>query len=140
MLIIGMMPFALALQKTGGIDLIVNLLIDIAGGMGPRIMLLCLFIVFALTGLFISNTAKAILMAPVAIPVANHMIVSPIPFAMLISVAASAAFMTPVSSPVNILILAPGGYKFTDFLKFGVPFIVLVMAITIVSVPQLFPF
>lgn len=58
MLIVGMMPFALALQKTGGIDLIVNLLIDIAGGMGPRIMLLCLFIVCAVTGLFISNTAK----------------------------------------------------------------------------------
>lgn len=140
MLIVGMMPFALALQKTGGIDLIVNLLIDIAGGMGPRIMLLCLFIVCAVTGLFISNTATAILMAPVAIAVANHMSVSPIPFAMVISVAASAAFMTPVSSPVNTLILAPGGYKFTDFVKFGVPFTVLVMAITIVIVPQLFPF
>ncbi|MDR5616097.1 SLC13 family permease [Arsenophonus sp.] len=140
MLIVGMMPFALALQKTGGIDLIVNLLIDIAGGMGPRIMLLCLFIVCAVTGLFISNTTTAILMAPVAIAVANHMSVSPIPFAMVISVAASAAFMTPVSSPVNTLILAPGGYKFTDFVKFGVPFTVLVMAITIVIVPQLFPF
>lgn len=140
MLIVGMMPFALALQKTGGIDLIVNLLIDIAGGMGPRIMLLCLFIVCAVTGLFISNTATAILMAPVAIAVANHMSVSPIPFAMVISVAASAAFMTPISSPVNTLILAPGGYKFTDFVKFGVPFTVLVMAITIVIVPQLFPF
>ncbi|WP_032114681.1 SLC13 family permease [Candidatus Arsenophonus nilaparvatae] len=135
MLIVGMMPFALALQKTGGIDLIVNLLIDIAGGMGPRIMLLCLFIVCAVTGLFISNTATAILMAPVAIAVANHMSVSPIPFAMVISVAASAAFMTPISSPVNTLILAPGGYKFTDFVKFGVPFTVLVMAITIVIVP-----
>lgn len=140
MLIVGMMPFALALQKTGGIDLIVNLLIDIAGGMGPRIMLLCLFIVCAVTGLFISNTATAILMAPVAIAVANHMNVSPIPFAMVISVAASAAFMTPISSPVNTLILAPGGYKLTDFVKFGVPFTVLVMAITIVIVPQLFPF
>lgn len=140
MLIVGMMPFALALQKTGGIDLIVNLLMDIAGGMGPRIMLLCLFIVCAVTGLFISNTATAILMAPVAIAVANHMSVSPIPFAMVISVAASAAFMTPVSSPVNTLILAPGGYKFSDFVKFGVPFTVLVMAITVVIVPQLFPF
>ncbi len=140
MLIVGMMPFALALQKTGGIDLIVNLLMDIAGSMGPRIMLLCLFIVCAVTGLFISNTATAILMAPIAIAVANHMNVSPIPFAMVVSVAASAAFMTPVSSPVNTLILAPGGYKFSDFVKFGVPFTFLVMAITIVIVPVLFPF
>ncbi|WGL97418.1 SLC13 family permease [Arsenophonus sp. aPb] len=140
MLIVGMMPFALALQKTGGIDLIVNLLMDIAGGMGARIMLLCLFIVCAVIGLFISNTATAILMAPIAIAVANHMNVSPIPFAMVISVAASAAFMTPVSSPVNTLILAPGGYKFSDFLKLGVPFTFLVMAITIVIVPEFFPF
>lgn len=112
MLIVGMMPFALALQKTGGIDLIVNLLMHVAGNLGPRIMLLCLFIVCAVTGLFISNTATAILMAPIAIAIANHMNVSPIPFAMVVSIAASAAFMTPVSSPVNTLILAPGGYKF----------------------------
>lgn len=140
MLIVGMMPFALALQKTGSIDFIINLLIDIAGGMGPRIMLLCLFIVCAVTGLFISNTATVILMASVVITVANHMSVSPIPFAMVISIAASAAFMTSVSSPGNTLILAAGGYKFTDFVKFLVLFTVLVMVITIVIVPQLFPF
>lgn len=68
---------------------------DIAGGMGARIMLLCLFIVCAVIGLFISNTATAILMAPIAIAVANQMNISPMPFAMVINVAASAAFMTP---------------------------------------------
>ncbi|WGL96429.1 SLC13 family permease [Arsenophonus nasoniae] len=140
MLIVGMMPFALALQKTGGINLIVNLLMDIAGGMGARIMLLCLFIVCAVIGLFISNTATAILMAPIAIAVANQMNISPMPFAMVINVAASAAFMTPVSSPVNTLILAPGGYKFSDFLKFGIPFTFLVMAISIIIIPEFFPF
>ncbi|MDE1490355.1 SLC13 family permease [Xenorhabdus bovienii] len=139
-LIVGMMPFAMALQKTGGIDLIVKGLMDIAGNMGPRVMLLCLFVLCALIGLFISNTATAVLMAPIAIAAAKQMSVSPLPFAMIIGVAASAAFMTPVSSPVNTLILGPGGYRFVDFLKLGVPFTLIVMGISVAVIPILFPF
>ncbi|MCW7763760.1 SLC13 family permease [Photorhabdus luminescens] len=139
-LIVGMMPFALALQKTGGIDLIVRGLMDIAGDMGPRVMLVCLFILCAIIGLFISNTATAVLMAPIAIAAAREMAVSPMPFAMIIGVAASAAFMTPVSSPVNTLVLGPGGYKFSDFVRLGVPFTMLVMVISVLVIPWLFPF
>ncbi|MDE9444361.1 SLC13 family permease [Xenorhabdus bovienii] len=139
-LIVGMMPFAMSLQKTGGIDLIVKGLMDIAGNMGPRVMLLCLFVLCALIGLFISNTATAVLMAPIAIAAAKQMSVSPLPFAMIIGVAASAAFMTPVSSPVNTLILGPGGYRFADFLKLGVPFTLIVMGISVAVIPILFPF
>ncbi|NDK98967.1 SLC13 family permease [Photorhabdus bodei] len=139
-LIVGMMPFALALQKTGGIELIVRGLMDIAGDMGPRVMLVCLFILCAVIGLFISNTATAVLMAPIAIAAAREMAVSPMPFAMIIGVAASAAFMTPVSSPVNTLVLGPGGYKFSDFVRLGVPFTMLVMVISVLVIPWLFPF
>ncbi|MEW4516392.1 SLC13 family permease [Proteus vulgaris] len=139
-LIVGMMPFAAALQKTGGIELIVNGLMDVAGSAGPQVMLVCLFILCASIGLFISNTATAVLMAPIAIAAANQMNVSPLPFAMVIGVAASAAFMTPVSSPVNTLILEPGGYKFADFMKIGVPFTIIVMAISVFLIPLLFPF
>ncbi|NHB88756.1 SLC13 family permease [Photorhabdus tasmaniensis] len=139
-LIVGMMPFALALQKTGGVDLIVCGLMDIAGEMGPRVMLLCLFVLCAVIGLFISNTATAVLMAPIAIAAAREMAVSPMPFAMIIGVAASAAFMTPVSSPVNTLVLGPGGYKFSDFVRLGVPFTILVMVISVLIIPWLFPF
>ncbi|MER2471797.1 SLC13 family permease [Photorhabdus laumondii] len=139
-LIVGMMPFALALQKTGGIELIVRGLMDIAGDMGPRVMLVCLFILCAVIGLFISNTATAVLMAPIAIAAAREMAVSPMPFAMIIGVAASAAFMTPVSSPVNTLVLGPGGYKFSDFVRLGVPFTLLVMVISVLVIPWLFPF
>ncbi|KLU18869.1 citrate transporter, partial [Proteus mirabilis] len=139
-LIVGMMPFAAALQKTGGIELIVNGLMDVAGSAGPQVMLVCLFILCASIGLFISNTATAVLMAPIAIAAANQMNVSPLPFAMVIGVAASAAFMTPVSSPVNTLILEPGGYKFADFIKIGVPFTVIVMLISVFLIPLLFPF
>lgn len=139
-LIVGMMPFAIALQQTGGIALAVDALMKIAGGLGPHVMLLCLFILCASIGLFISNTATAVLMAPIAIAAARHMDVSPLPFAMIVGIAASAAFMTPVSSPVNTLVLGPGGYKFSDFIKIGVPFTVIVMMISILIVPILFPF
>ncbi|PVY74124.1 di/tricarboxylate transporter [Pectobacterium versatile] len=139
-LIVGMMPFALALQQTGGVALIVKGLMDVAGNAGPHVMLVCLFVLCAVIGLFISNTATAVLMAPIAIAAAKQMGVSPYPFAMIIAVAASAAFMTPVSSPVNTLVLGPGGYKFGDFIRIGVPFTVLVMLVSVVMVPWLYPF
>ncbi len=139
-LIVGMMPFALALQKTGGIDLIVKGLMDIGGGWGPYFMSVCLFVMCAVIGLFISNTATAVLMAPVALAAARSMDVSPYPFAMIVAMAASAAFMTPVSSPVNTLVLGPGKYHFSDFVKIGVPFTVLVMVVCVVLIPMLFPF
>ncbi len=139
-LIVGMMPFALALQKTGGVDLVVKGLMDVGGGQGPYLMLGCLFVMCAAIGLFISNTATAVLMAPIALATAKSMGVSPYPFAMIVAMAASAAFMTPVSSPVNTLVLGPGRYSFSDFVKIGVPFTVLVMIICVVLVPILFPF
>ncbi|MFK56254.1 SLC13 family permease [Salmonella enterica] len=139
-LIVGMMPFALALQKTGGVSLVVKGLMDIGGGYGPYMMLGCLFVLCAAIGLFISNTATAVLMVPIALAAAKSMGVSPYPFAMAVAMAASAAFMTPVSSPVNTLVLGPGSYSFSDFVKLGVPFTLIVMAVCIVMIPMLFPF
>ena len=139
-LIVGMMPFALALQKTGGVDLVVKGLMDVAGGEGPYLMLGCLFVMCAAIGLFISTTATAVLMAPIALAAAKSMGVSPYPFAMVVAMAASAAFMTPVSSPVNTLVLGPGKYSFSDFVKIGVPFTILVMVVCVLLIPVLFPF
>lgn len=139
-LIVGMMPFALALQKTGAVDLVVKGLMDVAGGEGPYLMLGCLFMMCAAIGLFISNTATAVLMAPIALAAAKSMGVSPYPFAMVVAMAASAAFMTPVSSPVNTLVLGPGKYSFSDFVKIGVPFTILVMVVCVLLIPVLFPF
>ena len=78
-------------------------------------------------------------MAPVAIATAQALGASPYPFAMTVALAASAAFMTPVSSPVNTLVLDPGGYRFSDFLKIGVPFTLLVLVVTVALVPVVFP-
>lgn len=139
-LIVGMMPFAQALQKTGGVTLIVEGLMRLGGGYGPYLMLMCLFVMCATIGLFISNTATAVLMAPIALAAAKSMGVSPYPFAMMVAMAASAAFMTPVSSPVNTLVLGPGNYRFSDFVKIGVPFTLIVMVVCVILIPLLFPF
>ena len=138
-LIVGMMPFAVALQKTGGIDMAANALIGSLGGAGIHAMLAALFVVTAALGLFISNTATAVLMAPVALAVANDLGASPYPFAMIVALAASAAFMTPVSSPVNTLVVGPGHYTFWDFVRVGVPFALITMAVSVVLVPWLLP-
>ncbi|MFP6848959.1 MAG: SLC13 family permease [Pseudomonas sp.] len=139
LLIVGMLPFAHALQKTGGVDLAVNGLVSLLGEANPRLLLACLFSVTALIGLFISNTATAVLMAPVAIATAQALNASPYPFALTVALAASAAFMTPISSPVNTLVLGPGQYRFGDFVRIGVPFTLLVMLVSVLMVPWLFP-
>ena len=77
-------------------------------------------------------------MAPVAISTAEQLGASPYPFAMIVALAASAAFMTPVSSPVNTLVLGPGQYRFADFVKVGVPFTLLVMVVSVFMVPWIF--
>ncbi|VXC99151.1 putative transporter [Pseudomonas sp. 8Z] len=138
-LIVGMLPFAQALQQTGGVELAVQGLVGGLGNAGPRLILACLFALTALIGLFISNTATAVLMAPVAIATAQALGVSPLPFAMTVALAASAAFMTPISSPVNTLVLGPGQYRFGDFVRVGVPFTLLVMIVSVALVPLLFP-
>ncbi|MBC9177640.1 SLC13 family permease [Roseomonas ludipueritiae] len=138
-LIGGMLPFSLALQKTGGIALAADGLVRLTAEAGPYALLASLFAVTALTGMFISNTATAVLMAPVAMAVARETGFSPYPFAMIVALAASAAFMTPVSSPVNTLVLGPGRYRFSDFLRIGVPFTLLVMAVSLALVPLLLP-
>lgn len=139
LLIVGMLPFALALQKTGGIDLAVKGLLSLFGNAGPRMILATLFVATAVLGLFISNTATAVLMAPIAIASAQAMQASPAPFAMIVALAASAAFMTPISSPVNTLVLGPGQYRFGDFVRIGVPFTIIVMLTSVILVPVLFP-
>jgi di/tricarboxylate transporter len=138
-LIAGMLPFALALQKSGGVALIVDGLIAGLGQAGPLAMLASIFALTAIIGLFVSNTATAVLMAPIAIATAQALGLSPHPFAVTVAIAASAAFVTPVSSPVNTLVLVPGNYRFNDFVKVGLPMLLLVMLVTLVFVPLLFP-
>jgi di/tricarboxylate transporter len=138
-LIVGMLPFSIALQRTGGVDLAADVLMTLISDAGPRIVLGTLFLITALLGMFISNTATAVLMAPVALAVAKDLNASPYPFAMIVALAASTAFMTPVSSPVNTLVVGPGNYSFGDFIRLGVPFSVLVLIVCVILVPWVLP-
>jgi di/tricarboxylate transporter len=138
-LIVGMLPFSLALQRTGGVDLAAHALTAVVGEASPRLVLATLFVITAALGLFISNTATAVLMAPVALALADELGASPYPFAMIVALAASTAFMTPVSSPVNTLVVGPGNYAFGDFVRIGLPFSVLVLVVSVLLVPLLLP-
>jgi di/tricarboxylate transporter len=138
-LIVGMLPFSVALQRTGGVDLAAEGLRAVTSAAGTHVVLATLFAITALLGMFISNTATAVLMAPVALAVAHDMKASPYPFAMIVALAASTAFMTPVSSPVNTLVVTPGNYTFGDFVRVGVPFALIVMVVSVILVPVLLP-
>ena len=138
-LIVGMLPFSIALERTGGVELAADGLKTLTAGADVRFVLATLFVITALLGMFISNTATAILMAPVALAVASDLNASPYPFAMIVALAASTAFMTPVSSPVNTLVVAPGRYTFGDFVRVGVPFSIVVLIVCVILVPWLLP-
>lgn len=138
-LIVGMLPFSLALQKTGGVDLIARALLTALDGATPTLVLAALYVITVLLGLFISNTATAILMAPIALGMAQELGYSPLPFAMIVALASSAAFVTPVSSPVNALVAGPGNYRFIDFVRVGVPLSFLVMIVSLLLVHWVFP-
>lgn len=133
-LIVGMLPFSIALQNTGGVDLAVGALLNAVGDANPMIILTVLYTVTAFLGLFISNTATAVPMAPIAIALATELSLSPYAFGMTVALASSAAFMTPVSSPVNALVVGPGNYRFVDFVRIGVPLYFAVMTISMVLI------
>lgn len=138
-LIVGILPFSIALQRTGGVELMVEGLRVVTADAGPRVLLGGLFLMTFLLGLFISNTATAILMAPVAVGMANELQASPYPFAMIVALAASAAFVTPVSSPVNTMVAAAGNYRFGDFMRVGGPLALIVLLASVLLVPWLLP-
>jgi di/tricarboxylate transporter len=139
-LIAGMLPFSTALQRTGAVDLAAEAMLGAVGEASPRVVLAALFVITASLGLFISNTATAVLLLPLGLQLAKGVGASPYPFAMIVALSASSAFMTPVSSPVNMLVVAPGGYTFGDFVKFGVPFTVIALVVCVLLVPVLLPF
>lgn len=138
-LIAAILPMATALEKTGGMQLIVAQLQPL-GQAGPLAMLAALFLLTSLFSQFISNTATTVLLAPVALGAALELGVSPYPMLMAVAVAASTAFATPIASPITMLVLGPGGYRFGDFLRVGGLMMVLLFLITLVLVPLLFPF
>lgn len=140
-LIAGVLPMATALEKTGGLALAVSALGGVLdGGTPPHVVLAVLFVATSVLSQVMSNTATAVLLAPVALKVAVEAGHAPQPFLMAVAIAASTAFATPIASPVNTLVIGPGGYRFGDFFRTGVALQVILLAATLVVVPALFPF
>jgi len=138
-LIAAMLPMATALEKTGGMDLMVEALIGSLGQLGPLVLMAALFAFTSLASQFISNTATTVLVAPVALQTALLMDVSPRTFLIVVAIAASTAFSSPVASPVNTMVLSPGGYRFIDYTRAGIGLQLLIGIATVALAPLFFP-
>jgi di/tricarboxylate transporter len=123
-----MIPVGQALESTGGAKLIANTLIGISGGIPPEMAIGLLLITTMLLSNVINNAAAAILMAPIAITVAQHFLAFSDPFLMAVAVGSSAAFLTPIGHQSNTLVMGPGGYRFGDYWRMGLPISVIVAA------------
>lgn len=139
-LIAAMMPMSTALEKTGVSEYISNMLVSNLGTMGPIALMAGIYFTTSLMTMFISNTATAVLLAPIAMSSATAIGANPVPFLIAVAVAASMCFASPFSTPPNALVMPAGQYTFTDYIKVGLP-LQIIMAIAMIFVlPLLFPF
>ena len=138
-LIASMMPMSVALEKTGASAMISHTLVDALGAMGPTALLAGIYFTTTLLSLFISNTATAVLMAPIAMSSALEMGVSPYPMLFAVAAGASLCFATPFCTPPNALVMQAGQYKFIDYVKVGLPLQIILGIVMIILLPLLFP-
>ncbi len=139
-LVAGMLPLGMAMTKTGATALFANALTGILGPFGPQVLLLGLLILTVLLSQVIKGAAVSAVIAPIAIQAAEQLGVDPRAMAMGVALATSMAFVTPLGHPVNILMLGPGGYRFRDFFKVGLPLTILLFIIVLVVLPIFWPF
>jgi di/tricarboxylate transporter len=135
-----MMPLSTAIAETGAARLLADQLIYVVGGAGPRALLAGLFLLTAILGQVISNTATALIIIPISVVAALEMGISPQPVLMTVAVAAAASFLTPVATPTNLMVMEPGGYRFGDYWKFGLPMMIWFAVVAIGLVPVIWPF
>ena len=134
-----MIPIGSALQDTGGTALIAQGIVDIAAGFSPAIVLLLLVVVTMTLSDVMNNTATAVIAAPIAIEISSKLGVSPDPFLMGVAVAASCAFLTPIGHKNNTLIMGPGGYRFGDYWRMGLPLEILIVAVSVPVILVVWP-
>lgn len=139
-LIAAMLPMSLALEKTGASSLISEKLVGGLGNYGPLILMAGIYFTTSLLTMFISNTATAVLVAPIALQSAIAIGVSPYPFLLAVTVGASMCFASPFSTPPNALVMSAGKYTFMDYVKVGLPLQVIMGIIMVFVLPLLFPF
>ena len=139
-LIGSMLPVGIALEKTGATEFITQGLVNGIGNYGPYVLLTGIYFSTSMLTLFISNTATAVLFAPIALHAAEFAGVSPVPFMFAVSVAASMCFASPFSTPPNALVMSAGRYTFMDYIKVGLPMQIIFGIVMAVALPVLFPF
>ena len=139
-LIAGMLPLGIAMERTGAAQLMADGLINLIGGMGPLAIMAGFFLLASLASQFMPNPAVAVLLAPIALKTAADLGISPYNLMMTVAVSASAAFLSPVGHAANVLVMGPGGYKFSDYIKVGLPLTLLVLLIVLIVMPVLWQF
>jgi di/tricarboxylate transporter len=139
-LVAAMMPLSTAMELTGAAQLMAETLIALVGDSGPRVLLAGLFILTAVLGQLISNTATALIIIPIGVAAATGLGVSPLPVLMSIAVAAAASFLTPIATPTNLMVMGPGGYAFGDYWKFGLPLMIWFFLVAVFVVPLVWRF
>jgi len=138
-LVAGMLPMSIALEKVGLVNLVAEWLADTLGNLSPIAVLGGLFLLTSVFTQVLSNTTTAVLVAPIALVSAQKLGVQPQAFLMSVAIAASMAFASPVASPVNTLVMGAGHYRFSDYIKVGVPLILLLLVISMLLLPVLWP-
>jgi di/tricarboxylate transporter len=128
------------MTESGAAARLADALVDIVGDAGPHALLLGLFLLTAVLGQLISNMATALIVIPIALEAVKDVDVSARPVLMCVTVAAAAALITPVATPANLMVLEPGGYRFTDYWKLGLPLLVLYGVVAIFLVPVIWSF
>jgi di/tricarboxylate transporter len=139
-LVAGMIPLSTAMTQSGAAGKLADGLVDVVGDAGPRALLLGLVLIVFVLGQLISNMATALIVIPIAISAAAELDVSAKPFLVAVTVAAAAAFLTPVATPANLMVLEPGGYRFGDYWKLGLPLLVLFGVVAVLLVPVFWAF
>lgn len=139
-LVAGMLPLSTAFISTGTADLIAKGLQELIGQASPTLALLALAVLTLILGQLISNTATVLIMVPIATVLAADLGVSVLPFLMALTVCGAASFLTPVATAANTMVMEPGGYKFTDYWKLGLPLLLLFLAVAVFLVPLIWPF
>jgi di/tricarboxylate transporter len=135
----GMIALSTAMVETGAAEKLANGLVDVVGDAGPYALLLGLFVLTATLGQLISNMATALIVIPVALSAAAEMDVAVKPVLMAVTVSAAAAFLTPVATPANLMVMGPGGYRFGDYWKLGLPLLALFGVVAVLLVPVIWP-
>ncbi|MFD2540730.1 SLC13 family permease [Lacinutrix gracilariae] len=139
-MIAAMIPMGIALQKTGAASLIANALVTTLGNLHPIVLLAGIFLLTTSFSQVINNSATAVLMAPIVIIAANTLHLSAAPFMIVVAISASTAFLTPVGTTTNAMVMTAGGYKFIDYLKVGAPLLLLFLITSLILVPLFWPF